>query len=1025
MPDADHKLFLLDGMALVYRAHFAFVTNPIRTAAGRNTSAIYGFSNTLLELLTKQKPTHLAVVFDTAAPTARHVEFPAYKAQRQEMPEELSAAIPDVKRMIRAFNFPVLELDGYEADDIIGTLAREAEAAGYTTYMVTPDKDFGQLVTGRTLIYKPGRRGDDHETLGIPEVLAKWGIVRTDQVRDILGLWGDTSDNIPGIPGIGEKTAQKLIAQYDSLENLLDHAEEQKGKLKESLVKFREQALLSKRLATIDTKVPLPFEPEELHIGPRDDETLKALLTEFEFNTLGRRLFGEGFKAGRGAGRDGSPLPSVEGREGTHVPTKEKEKAPPLGTAAATSEVAPEHPPIPPLPVALRTIEDVKPIYKIWPTFSDYLATHFDDLARLKYLGIAFDLGPDLTLRGIALSGAAQQANYISLEDCFAPDSEIAWLLPHFVSLLSTPNLTLVGHDLKAGLRAWTSEVIKLDLPLLAQRLQQPDQGLEALERDKDKISKEKYENIKAGKSRRAEQQKKFYSEVQSGKIRVDSFTTLFDTALAHAVVFSDLRHSLTFAAESLLNYTPIPNETGAGQQDFLAELEAKPGVEPETVELLKRIRPVMERADLALQLHAVLAPKLAESGQEKIFTEIESPLLPVLAAMENEGIRLDPAALEEVGRKLRTDLTRLEASIYEHAGTKFNIGSPKQLGEILFGKLVLDKNAKKTKTGQYSTDEQTLSALAPLHPIIREILDYREASKLLSTYIDALPNSVSPVDGRIHTTFYQLATSTGRLNSQDPNLQNIPIRTAQGREIRRAFVPREGDYTLLSADYSQIELRILAALTQDPGLLEALTSGEDIHRATAAKVFGLPLAEVSKDQRNQAKMVNYGISYGISAFGLSQRLGIARGDAKNLIDGYFAQYPGIKQYMTDTVAVARERGYVETITGRRRYLPDLRSANATVRASAERNAINMPIQGSSADLIKIAMVHIGRVARHENWRTKLLLQVHDELVFDLYLPEKDRVLEIVLERMKNALPELKVPIVVEAGTGPNWLEAH
>jgi DNA polymerase-1 len=483
-------------------------------------------------------------------------------------------------------------------------------------------------------------------------------------------------------------------------------------------------------------------------------------------------------------------------------------------------------------------------------------------------------------------------------------------------------------------------------------------------------------------------------------------------------VVFPDLRHTLDFAAESLLNYAPIPADASTGQQDFLAALES-----PDADQL--NARRAMERADLALQLHDVLAPKLAESGQEKVFHKIESPLLPVLAAMENEGIRLDPVALEDVGKKLRIELARLESSICEHAGTTFNIGSPKQLGEILFGKLALVRDAKKTRTGQYATDEQTLVALAPLHPIVGEVLEHREASKLLSTYITALPAAVSPADGRIHTTFQQLATSTGRLNSQDPNLQNIPIRTMQGREIRRAFVPREGDYTLLSADYSQIELRILAALTQDPGLLEALTSGEDIHRATAAKVFGLPLAQVTKEQRNQAKMVNYGISYGISAFGLAQRLGIPRADARALIDGYFAQYPGIKNYMTETVARARECGYVETITGRRRYLSDLRSANATVRAAAERNAINMPIQGSSADLIKIAMVQIAHAAHEENWRTKLLLQVHDELVFDLYLPEKERVLELVQDRMKNALPGLRVPIVVETGLGANWLEAH
>jgi DNA polymerase-1 len=973
MPDREHILYLLDGMALVYRAHFAFATNPIRTAAGRNTSAIYGFTNTLLELLAKQKPTHLAVVFDTAAPTARHVEFPAYKAQREEMPEELSAAIPDVKRLIRAFNLPVLERDGYEADDIIGTLAREAAEKDFTTYMVTPDKDFGQLVNDHVLIYRPARMSDDAEILGVPEVLAKWGIVRCDQVRDILGLWGDTSDNIPGVPGIGEKTAQKLIAQYDSMENLLDHAAEQKGKLKESLVKFRDQALLSKRLATIDINVPLPFEPEKLRIGPRDEPALRALFSELEFNSLGRRLFGDSFKAGRGGaavspgGSDSVPTQKVAaagpapGRESDSTKISHPElvegpltipaQPPAQGPAPAASE--PQHPPIPPIPVALRTIDDVKPDYQIISEHEEMskLAKIAVGWKKAKSIATAYDFDARGEIRGAA----------------FSVEPRIAYYLPaNRYEQFSTRYFeghVVVGHDLKAGLRALLQ---------------------------------------------------KFRNSVNS----VENSPAFFDTALAHSVVFPDLRHTLEFAAESLLNYTPIPEEKTSGQQDFLAEMEA-----PDAAQL--SARRTMERADLALQLHANLAPLLKESGQERVFTEIESPLLPVLAAMENEGIRLDPAALEDVGKKLRADLARLEASIYQHAGTTFNIGSPKQLGEILFGKLALSKDAKKTKTGQYSTDEQTLAALAPLHPIIAEVLEYREASKLLSTYIVALPAAISPVDGRIHTTFYQLATSTGRLNSQDPNLQNIPIRTAQGREIRRAFVPREGDYQLLSADYSQIELRILAALTQDPGLLEALTSGEDIHRATAARVFGLPLADVTKAQRNQAKMVNYGISYGISAFGLSQRLGIGRADAKALIDGYFAQYPGIKKYMTDTVAQARERGYVETITGRRRYLPDLRSANATVRAAAERNAINMPIQGSSADLIKIAMVQIARVARDENWRSRLLLQVHDELVFDLHLPEKERVLEVVQDRMKNALPELRVPILVETGLGANWLEAH
>ena len=946
MPDREHTLFLLDGMALVYRAHFAFATNPIRTSAGRNTSAIYGFTNTLLELLTKQQPTHLAVVFDTAAPTARHVEFPAYKAQRDEMPEDLSTAIPDVKRLIRAFNLPALELDGYEADDIIGTLAREACAQDFVTFMVTPDKDFGQLVNECVKIYRPGRMGDGAEILGVPEVLAKWEIKTCDQVRDILGFMGDTSDNIPGIPGVGPKTATKLIAQYDTLENALDHFAEQKGKLKESMEKFRDQAVLSKRLATIDVNVPLPFEPEKLRVGPRDEPALKALLSEFEFNSIGRRLFGDDFKAGRGAAvpaaqkvaaavpSSGSPATTGEpALSGSAKPTGSRRKAP------DSSTIAPENPPIPPHPVALKTIDDVKPDYEII-TAATARAALLASAQKATQIAIAFDIDHEGKCRGLAIADKPGHARYIAFLDDLLP-------------LLESGRGTLVGHDVKPGFRS----------------------------------------------------------------LKLAAVRSTFDTALAHSVVFPDLRHTIEYAAESLLNYTPIATDKPSGQQDFLAAMES-----PDAQQL--SARRTMERADLALQLHEKLVPLLKQSGQEKVFTEIESPLLPVLAAMENEGIRLDPDALEEVGKKLRADLARLEQSIYAHALGPFNIGSPKQLGEILFGKLALDPNAKRTKTGQYSTDEATLSALAAKHPIVAEVLTYRQASKLLGTYIDALPHSVA-ADGRIHTTFYQLATTTGRLNSQDPNLQNIPIRTEMGREIRRAFVPREGDYTLLSADYSQIELRILAALTQDPGLLEGLTGGEDIHRATAAKVFGLPLDKVTKEQRNQAKMVNYGISYGISAFGLSQRLGIPRADAKNLIEGYFAQYPGIKQYMTDTVEKARELGYVETITGRRRYLPDLRSANHAVRGSAERNAINMPIQGSSADLIKLAMVQIAKVAREENWKSKMLLQVHDELVFDLYLPEKKRVLEVVQDGMKNALPSLKVPIVVETGLGANWLEAH
>jgi DNA polymerase-1 len=939
--DRDHTLFLLDGMALAYRAHFALANNPIRTASGRVTSGIYGFTNTLLDLINRFAPTHLAVVFDTDAPTARHREFEAYKAQRSAMPEELSQALPDIKRLIRAFNFPVIELDGYEADDLIGTLAQKAEKENFTIYMVTPDKDFGQLVTEHILQYRPSRMGDNPETLGVKEVLAKWGIERVDQVRDILGFSGDSSDNIPGIPGVGPKTALKLVAQYGTLENALDHASEQKGKLGESLVKFRDQALLSKRLVTIDTAAPIPFEPDKLLIGPRDDAQLKALFAEFEFNSLGRRLFGEDFKAGRGF--TGAPAANIEAAASGDAKRRPAFAPPPTESPL----------PMPPSPVGpLRTIEDANPDYE---TVADAAAQQkfLKEIAGEKVIGLALDVDAKGALRGVAISTKTAQGRYLAWNEKLAP-------------LFASDAQVLAGHDLKLGIRAWL-------------RLSQ--------------------NQINAGNP-------------------VQKIPIFFDTALAHSLVHPDFRHTLEFVAESMLGYTPMAAPVASGQQDFLAALESSSADEQTS-------RRVMERADLARQLHAALEPRLKESAQERVFYEIEAPLMPVLAAMENEGIRLDPVALDEVGQKLRGEITRLEASIYLHAGAPFNIGSPRQLGEILFGKLALMKDAKKTKTGQYATDEQTLTALAPLHPIVAEVLEHREASKLLSTYIVALPAAVSSEDGRIHTTFNQLATTTGRLNSQDPNLQNIPIRTVQGREIRRAFIPRDAEHLLLSADYSQIELRILAALTQDPGLMDALNSGEDIHRATAAKVFGLPLDQVTKDQRNQAKMVNYGISYGISAFGLSQRLGIARADAKALIDGYFAQYPGIRNYMTETVERARVTGYVETITGRRRYLPDLRSANAAVRASAERNAINMPIQGSSADLIKIAMVNIARVARAEKWRTRLVLTVHDELVFDLYKPEEARVVEAVREGMKHALPELKVPILVETGVGAHWLDAH
>lgn len=951
------KLFLLDGMALVYRAHFALATQPIRTADGRNTSAVYGFTTTLLDLMNRYAPTHLAVVFDTAAPTARHREYPEYKAQREEMPEELSLAIPEVKRLVRAFNLPCLERDGYEADDIIGTLARQAEAKGYLTVMVTPDKDFGQLVTEKTIIYRPSRMGDGAEILGVPEVLEKWGVERVEQVIDILGLWGDSSDNIPGVKGIGEKTAQKLIAQFGSVEGVLAGLGQLKGKQKETLEQSKESALLSKRLATIDTAVPIELDWAGLTIGPRNDEALKQLFQELEFNSLGKRLFGDDFKAGRGFGRSTTPAKLATGEESDDESEGEDESGEP-----GAGSLDDRHISALPTFAKLKTLSDVRVTYEVW---SSTLSRLIEQLtaANVTEMGLAIDHEGDL-MRGLAFVERAGKAIYLPLKSVKGEEWEL------LAKWLQEASFQWVGHDLKPGLRAWYCSVNRL----AGKPVADPFAGL------------------------------------------VGSRTKFYDTALVHALIYPDFRHGLEFVSESMLGYTPLTANAQPVQQDFFAVLGGGD-------EELTRGKRVMERADLTLQLKGVLEPRLKEAHQVELYARVEAPLMPVLARMEAEGVQLEPAALREVEVKLSEELARLEASIIAHAGYEFNLGSARQLGEVLFGKLALMQKAKKTKTGQYATDERTLMALAPLHPIIGEILDHREASKLLSTYVTTLP-STRGSDGRVRTTFHQLATSTGRLNSQDPNLQNIPIRTTQGREIRRAFVPRPG-FELLSADYSQIELRILAALTKDAGLMEALTGGEDIHTATAAKVYGIAPKDVTKEQRSKAKMVNYGISYGMSAFGLAQRLAIPRAEAKVLIDTYFRQYPGIRKYMSNTVQQGRERGYVETILGRRRYLPDLRSSNATVRGAAERNAINMPIQGSSADLIKLAMVRIAEIARAEKWRSQLLLQVHDELVFDVHPEEKEHVREVVVERMRSAAPELKVPIVVDAGFGSNWLEAH
>ncbi len=929
------KLFLLDGMALVYRAHFALIARPIFTSRGVNTSALYGFTQTLLEIIRNQQPTHIAVAFDTDAPTQRHAEFAEYKAQRQAMPEDLSLAMPHVRRMIEAFNIPILICDGYEADDIIGTLVKKAAREEFVTYMVTPDKDFGQLVSDKAFLYKPSRMGEGVEILGLPEILQKWGIQRAEQVIDIMGLWGDTSDNIPGVPGIGEKTASKLIGQYGSIENLLAHTNELKGKLKESLETHREQALLSKRLATINCESPCELDLDSLQMRKPNDDQVKALCAEFEFNTIGKRLYGEDFKAGRGYGGS-TPAPGEAAKD--ELPL----------AAAETSGIEEKAPSAPP-----KGLSDVPHEYRMVTSAEERhgLLEQLQAAGSFAFRVVTTHEDPKIGLPlGLAFSTASGQGVFVPV----AKDDAVATrVLEEFRPIFENERIAKVGHALKS------------DLGYL----------------------------------------KCFGVEVRG---------TIFDTMVAHSLIEPDIRHTLEYLTESSLAYCPIPASKIFG--------DAKSGQLALEPSLLADY--AMEQADLSGQIRTVLEPLLKQKGQERVFFEIEAKLLPVLVDMEHEGIKVDSKALAEFSTQLAKEMFEHEHAIYHLAGREFNLNSPRQLGEILFEQFKLLENPKKTRTGQYSTDEQTLIDLAPDHEIVQRLLDYRTASKLKSTYADTLPATIWARTGRVHTTYQQTATATGRLNSQNPNLQNIPIRTEHGREIRKAFVARNQDYLLLSADYSQIELRIIAALSKEPSLLQAFQKKLDIHTATAAKVFGVFPEMVTAEMRSKAKMVNYGISYGMSAFGLAQRLRIPRKEAAAIIDQYFAQFPGVKRYMTDTIAFAQKHGYVETVTGRRRYMRDIRSSNATVRGAAERNAINAPIQGSAADMIKIAMINIHNELQRRNLKTRMLLQVHDELVFDLRITEKEEVLPLVEEKMKNAI-QLPVPIEVEMGVGLNWLEAH
>ena len=933
-------LYLLDGMALAYRAHFALIRSPIYTSKGFNSSAIFGFTGTLIELITKKQPSHLAVVFDTSAPTARHILHPEYKAQREAMPEDLAAAMPHLSRVAEAFGIPVLKMDGYEADDIIGTLAHRAEADGFDeVFMVTPDKDFGQLVTEKIKMYRPSRQGDGAEILGVDEIKAKWDIIRVDQVIDMLGLCGDVSDNIPGVPGIGPKTAAKLLAAYDNVDNIIAHVDELKGKQQERVRDNAEQARLSKTLATIQLDVPIDADWDNLRLDAPSQDKLVPLFAEFEFRTLAKRIFGSDFTIQEASSE--LVLMSEDDEK-----TKAKQPA-----ADSSGDLQLDLLPA----VTYTTFTDTKTDYRIADS-ADTLQQLTDELRSAG--SFAFDtettgLNPrSVDLVGISFSIKAHSGWFVPVSK-----GNSATVFEALRPVFSDSNLAKIGHNLK------------FDLSILA------EQGIDV-----------------AGEC--------------------------YDTMLAHALIDPEQRHNLDTLSEDFLQYTTIRFS------ELVPEVKKGQPIDYSSVKPQALADYAIEDADVTLQLWELFKAKLEESGQAKVFYEIETPLLPVLVAMEREGILMNEATLVDTGKSLEGHIETLRESINAAAGREFNLNSPKQLGEILFDELKLVEKPKKTKTGQYATNEQVLSSLAPKHPIVANILGYRQLTKLKSTYIDALPHSIDPVSGRVHTNYGQVQTSTGRLSSNDPNLQNIPVRSVQGREIRKAFIARPG-WKLLSADYSQIELRILAALTEDAGLLNAFREGRDIHAATAAKIFEVELDEVTREQRSTAKMVNFGIPYGISAFGLAQRLGtVSRTEAQEIINNYFAQFPGIPGYMSRMQESAKAKGYVETITGRRRYLQDINSRNGTIRAAAERNAINMPIQGTAADMIKIAMVNVQNALVEQGLNTRMLLQVHDELIFDLDPSEEVAVRALVTEGMKKAL-DLKCPIEIDIGLGDNWLEAH
>ncbi len=932
-PVAPKKLFLLDAYALIYRAYFAFAKNPRVNSKGENTSAAFGFTNVLIDVLKTEQPTHIAVVFDPpGGSTTRQEEFVAYKAHREEMPEDIRSMIHPIKQIVQAFNIPILEVPGYEADDVIGTVALMAEQHGFITYMMTPDKEYAQLVSPQTFIYKPGRGGNPPEILGIKEVCEKFEVQHPLQVIDILGLWGDASDNIPGIPGIGEKTAKVLVAKYGSMEGLFANVHELKGKQKENVENFQEQGLMSKMLATIIRDVPVEFDEADLKVCDVNNEAVKAIFTELEFRTLAKRIIGEEIVVTQATSNSSEPQLDLFGVQSMLEPQEAK---PTAGYKTIATEKPSYH--------LITSPEERKELLELLLTQSSIcFDTETTDIDALH-----------ADLVGFSFSYKPREAFYVAVPQDFEKAKAI---LHEFKQVFLDISIEKIAHNMKYDLKVLHRYGIHLDGPL-------------------------------------------------------------FDTMIAQYLINPESKQGMDFLATYYLNYQPISIEALIGKkgknQGNMADLR------PEEISDY-----ACEDADITFQLKQILEPEIQKPHLYHLFYEMEMPLVSVLKEIEQEGIAIDTAALDQFSKELDVRITELDKEILSAAGETFNIDSPKQLGEILFEKLKISAKAKKTKTGQYATSEDILQKHEHDHPIIPMILEYRQLRKLKSTYVDPLPTLCDKIDGRIHTNFMQTVTATGRLSSNNPNLQNIPVRTAKGREIRRAFVARSADYQLMAVDYSQIELRIIAALAEDQNMIEAFKNGHDIHAATAAKVFHTTISEVTREQRSAAKAVNFGIIYGQSAFGLAQNLQISRTEAKQIIDAYFEQYPSIKSYMDKVIAQAREHGYVETIMKRRRYLPDIHSANAVVRGFAERNAINAPIQGSAADIIKMAMVAVHEAMSKSNLKSKMILQVHDELVFDVHHQEVDQMQKLVKEAMESAV-DLTVPMEVEMKLAPNWLEAH